>query len=124
MYVNAGVPAEFARWGDLVVTDDLFGLPNCGGCDYRSGFRCLVDDLVQLVTNQNGFVLDAVADERSVVDDAALDETGQTDKLAELALEVELVALTGDQIDVSLAGIDQLKEIINVDVAQRPYCTH
>ena len=106
----------------MVVADDLgLGLL-CLMKNPESVFR--IEALVKLIAHQNAFVLDAVADEVSVVDDAALDEAGQTNQLAELALEVELVALAGDQIDVSLAGIDKLKEIINVDVAQRPYCTH
>ena len=125
---NTAARRLFSRLG-LVVTDDLRlkeyvcrnGISGTR-CDYRSVIG--VEALVELVAHQNAFILDAVADQMSVVDDAALDETGQTYQLAQLALEVELVALAGDQIDVAFAGVDELKEIINVDIAQRPYCTH
>ena len=80
--------------------------------------KSVLDDLVELILDQNLFVLDVVADERGVGDDAALDELLKTHELAELALEIELVAILRYQIDVALAFVNDGKEFIDVDVAK------
>jgi len=78
----------------------------------------VVDSLVELVANQNAFVVDAVADQGSVADDAAIDELGKTDELAELALEVELVAFLGYKVNIAFAGVDKLEKIVDINVAE------
>ena len=78
----------------------------------------VLDDLVELILDQNLFVLDVVADERGVGDDAALDELLKTHELAELALEVELVALIGYKIDIALAFVNDRKEFVDVYIAK------
>lgn len=78
----------------------------------------VLDDLVELILYENLLVLDVVANESRVGDNAALDELLQADELAELALEVELVALLGNQVDVALALVNDGKELIDVNVAK------
>jgi len=46
-----------------------------------------------------------VAHDERLGDLAALDQSCQTDQLAELAFQVELVALVGNQINVALASV-------------------
>jgi len=84
----------------------------------------LFDDLVELILDKDFLVLNIVADESSVRDNAALDELLQTNELTELALEIELVAIIGNQIDIALALVNDSEEFINVNIAKRPYCTH
>jgi len=83
-----------------------------------------VDGLVELIADQQAFVLDAVANQRSGADDAAVDELGEADQLAKLALEVESVTLIGYEIKAALAGIDKFEELVYVDIIQCPYSTH
>lgn len=78
----------------------------------------VLDDLVELILDQNLLVLDVVADQGGVGDDAALDELLKTDQLAELALEVELVALIGYKIDIALAFVNDRKEFVDVYIAK------
>ena len=80
--------------------------------------KLVLDNLVEFILDKNLLVLDIVANQSCVGDDAALDELLKTDQLAELALEVELVALVGDQINVALALVDDGKEIVYVDIAK------
>lgn len=54
---------------------------------------------------QTALVDRIVADHERLGDLAALDQSCQTDQLAELALKVELIALVGNQIDVALASV-------------------
>ena len=67
--------------------------------------QLVLDDLVELILDKNLLVLDVVTNQSCVGDDAALDELLETDQLAKLALEVELVALICYQVNV--AGICQ-----------------
>ena len=93
--------------------------------NYRTGFgltllksQLVLDDLVELILDKNLLVLDVVANQSCVGDDAALDELLETDQLAELALEVELVALIGYKIDIALAFVNDRKEFVDVYIAK------
>ena len=81
-------------------------------------WKLVLDDLVELILDQDLFVLDVVADQRRVGDDAALDELLKTNELAKLALEVELVALVCYQINVALAFVNDRKEFVDVYIAK------
>ena len=54
---------------------------------------------------QTALVDRIVAHDERLGDLAALDQSCQTDQLAELAFQVELVALVGNQINVALASV-------------------
>lgn len=84
----------------------------------------VLDDLVELVLDENLFVLDVFAFQRGVGNDAAVDELLETHELAELALEIELVAFVGDQINIALTLVNDCQEFVDVDIAERPYCFH
>ena len=93
--------------------------------NYRTGMRVdllkrqlVLDDLVELILDKNLLVLDVVANQSGVGDDAAFDELLETDQLAKLALEVELVALVGYQINVALAFVDYRKKFVDVYIAK------
>ena len=80
--------------------------------------QLVLDNLVELILDKNLLVLDVIANQSCVGDDAAFDELLKTNQLAKLALEVELVALVGDQINVALAFLDNGKEFVYVDIAK------
>lgn len=80
--------------------------------------KLVLDDLVELILYKNLLVLDVVTDQSRVGDDAAFDELLKTDQLAELALEIELVALIGYQINVALAFVNDRKEFVDVYIAK------
>lgn len=80
--------------------------------------QLVLDNLVELILDKNLLVLDVVANQSCVGDDAALDELLETDQLAELALEVELVALIGYQINVALTFVNDGKEFVDVYIAK------
>lgn len=84
----------------------------------------VLDNLVKLILDKNLLVLDVFADQIGIGDDAAFDELLKTHELAELALEVELIALIGFQIDITLAFVNNGEEFIDIHIAKRPYCTH
>ena len=93
--------------------------------NYRTGMRVdllkrqlVLDDLVELILDKNLLVLDVVANQSGVGDDAAFDELLETDQLTELALEVELVALVCYQINVALAFVNDRKEFVDVYIAK------
>ena len=93
--------------------------------NYRTGMRVdllkrqlVLDDLVELILDKNLLVLDVVANQSGVGDDAAFDELLETDQLAKLALEVELVALICYQINVALAFVNDRKEFVDVYIAK------
>jgi len=93
--------------------------------NYRTGMRVdllkrqlVLDDLVELILDKNLLVLDVVANQSGVGDDAAFDELLETDQLAKLALEVELVALVCYQINVALAFVNDRKEFVDVYIAK------
>ena len=80
--------------------------------------KLVLDNLVEFILDKNLLVLDIVANQSCVGDDAALDELLKTDQLAELALEVELVALIGYKIDIALAFVNDRKEFVDVYIAK------
>jgi len=80
--------------------------------------KLVLNDLVEFVLDKNLLVLDVVASQSCVGDDAAFDELLETDQLTELALEVELVALVCYQINVALAFVNDCKKFINVYIAK------
>ena len=80
--------------------------------------RSVLDHLVEFVLDEDLLIFDVLANQRGIGDDAALDQLLKTDQLAELALEVELVALLGYQVDVALALVDYGKKIIDVYIAK------
>ena len=80
--------------------------------------KSVLNDLVELILHKNLLVLDVVANQSCVGDDAAFDELLETDQLAKLALEVELVALVCYQINVALAFVNDCKKFINVYIAK------
>ena len=86
--------------------------------------KLVLDHLVKLILDQNFFVLDVVALECGIGNDTALDELLETHQLAELALEVELVAFLRYQIYIAFALIDNRKEFVDIYITERPYCTH
>ena len=93
--------------------------------NYRTGMRAdllkrqlVLDNLVELILDKNLLVLDVVANQSGVGDDAAFDELLETDQLAKLALEVELVALVCYQINVALAFVNDRKEFVDVYIAK------
>ena len=93
--------------------------------NYRTGFgltllksQLVLDDLVELILDKNLLVLDVVANQSGVGDDAAFDELLETDQLAKLALEVELVALICYQVNVALAFVNDRKEFVDVYIAK------
>ena len=80
--------------------------------------KSVLNDLVELILHKNLLVLDVVANQSCVGDDAALDELLKTDQLAELALEVKLVALIGYQVNVALAFVNDRKKFVDVYIAK------
>ena len=80
--------------------------------------QLVLDDLVELVLDKNLLILDVVADQSRVGDDAAFDELLKTDQLAELALQVELVALVCYQVNVALAFVNDRKKFVDVYIAK------
>ena len=80
--------------------------------------KLVLDTLVEFILDKNLLVLDIVANQRCVGDDAALDELLKTDQLAELALKVELVALFGYQVNVALAFVNDRKEFVDIYIAK------
>ena len=103
----------------------VVGLLICVFAFYRTGMRgdllkrqLVLDDLVELVLDKNLLILDVVADQSRVGDDAAFDELLKTDQLAELALQVELVALVCYQVNVALAFVNDRKKFVDVYIAK------
>ena len=80
--------------------------------------QLVLDDLVELVLDKNLLILDVVADQSRVGDDAAFDELLKTNQLAELALQVELVALVCYQVNVALAFVNDRKKFVDVYIAK------
>ena len=80
--------------------------------------QSVLDDPVELILDKNLLILDIVADQSGVGNDAALDKLLKTDQLAKLALEVELVAFVRYQINVALAFINNSKEFVDIYIAK------
>ena len=80
--------------------------------------RSVLDHLVEFVLDEDLLIFDVLANQRGIGDDAALDQLLKTDQLAELALEVELVALIGYKIDIALAFVNDRKEFVDVYIAK------
>ena len=80
--------------------------------------QSVLDDPVELILDKNLLILDIVADQSGVGNDAALDKLLKTDQLAKLALEVELVAFVRYQINVALAFLNNSKEFVDIYIAK------
>ena len=66
-----------------------------------------------------------ITDDVCLGDLAAADELCQTYKLAQLAPEIELVALVGDKKYVAFTVVEHVEELRNVDVVQtHDRCLH
>ena len=67
-------------------------------------------------SEKSALVLRIVAENVSLGDLTALDELRQTDQLAELTLQIQLVALVGNEIDAAFASVKHVQELRNVNV--------
>lgn len=70
----------------------------------------------QVETEQPALVLRVGALELGRGDLAALDQAGEAQHLAQLALQVQAVALGGDHVDIALAGGQDLAESAHVKI--------
>ena len=80
--------------------------------------------VIEVVTEELGLVLDFLADNGSLRDAAAFNESCKTDELAELAAQVELVTFGSYKKNVARAGIKNLQKRGNINVVQCQYLTH
>ena len=61
-------------------------------------------------TEQLVFILGILANHIRFGDLAVLDQPGQAEKLAELAFEIELVALVGHEVHIAFTGVEHVEE--------------
>ena len=79
-------------------------------------FELLEIFAVQCETEQLTIILSIGAKQSSLGDGATLDQLGEADHLAQLALKIQSVAFLSQQIHIALAMIDHLKQLLNINV--------
>ena len=79
--------------------------------------------LVKIEAEQLGFVLDVVAHNGSFGNRAAFNQLGQTNELAELALQIQTIALIRHKKNIAGALIQNLQKIGYINVVERN-CSH
>lgn len=84
-------------------------------------FLCFLTEHIE--TEELGLILGVLTFEVSVGDLAAFDDLCETDQLAELALEVETVALIGYQKYITLTGVDHSEKFFYINI-MKIYISH
>ena len=79
-------------------------------------FELLEIFAVQCETEQLAIVLRIGAEQSCLGDGTALDQLGEADHLAQLALKVQSVAFLGHQIYIALTAVDHLDQLLNINV--------
>ena len=87
-------------------------------CGCLFGGILIVKFSVELEAEKQSFVFDIVADKGCICDHAALDKSAESDELRKLALEIELIAFGGDEINIAPAGIDKSDKLIYINIFQ------
>jgi len=79
---------------------------------------------VQVKAEQQRFVFRVFANHESFRNFAALNQAGQPDQLAQLAAQIEMIALPGDQKNITLALIQLGYKRLDIDVMQCERIVH